>query len=161
MSPLESTVKKSIVVRAPVAQAFKVFTERFDAWWPRAHHIGKVEPFTAVLEGREGGRFYERGADGTECEWGRVLVYAPPTRVTLAWHLDPSFAYDPDPARASRVEVSFHDEGGGRTRVELVHSELERHGAGWEKLREGIGSAGGWPGILEAFAATAGAPAQP
>ena len=155
MSSPETAVKKSVVVNAPIAHAFKVFTERFDLWWPHTHHIGKVEPFTAILEGREGGRWYERGADGSECEWGRVLVYSPPTRVAVSWHLDASYAYDPDPAKASRVEVSFHDEGGGRTRVELVHSELERHGTGWEKLRDGVASTGGWGGIIERFAAAA------
>jgi uncharacterized protein YndB with AHSA1/START domain len=157
VSSPETTVRKSIIVNASPAQAFKVFTERFDAWWPRTHHIGKVEPFTGILEGREGGRWYERGADGSECEWGRVLVYSPPSRVALSWHLGPNFAYDPDPAKASRVEVSFHDEGGGRTRIELVHSQIERHGAGWEKIRESVGSAGGWGGVLEQFAMSAAA----
>jgi uncharacterized protein YndB with AHSA1/START domain len=155
MSQPETAVKKSVVVNAPIAHAFKVFTERFDLWWPRTHHIGKVEPFTAVLEAREGGRWYERGADGSECEWGRVLVYSPPTRLAVSWHLDGNYAYDPDPAKASRVEVSFHDEGAGRTRVELVHCELDRHGAGWEKVRDGVGSGGGWPAIMERFAGAA------
>ncbi len=155
MSSPEKSVKKCVVVNAPVAHAFKVFTERLDLWWPRTHHIGKVEPFTAILEGREGGRWYERGADGSECEWGRVLVYSPPTRVAFSWHLDANYAYDPDPAKASRVEVSFHDEGGDRTRVELVHSELDRHGPGWEKVRDSVGSTAGWGGIVERFAAAA------
>ncbi len=136
MSTPETAVKKSVVVNVPVEHAFKVFTERFDTWWPRTHHIGKSEPYTAIMEGREGGRWYERGADGSECDWGRVLVYSPPTRVAVSWHLDASYAYDPDPAKASRVEVSFHDDGGGRTRIELVHSQLDRHGPGWEKIRE-------------------------
>jgi uncharacterized protein YndB with AHSA1/START domain len=155
MSSSETAITKSIIVNAPVGQAFKVFTERFDLWWPRTHHIGKVEPFTAILEGREGGRWFERGADGSECEWGRVLVYSPPTRVAVSWHLDGNFSYDPDPAKASRVEVSFHDEGNGQTRVELVHSQLDRHGEGWEKLRESVGSPGGWGGILESFGGAA------
>jgi hypothetical protein len=151
MSTAETSVRKSIVVKAPVAHAFKVFTERFDAWWPRSHHIGKVEPYTAIMELREGGRWFERGADGSECEWGRVLVYSPPTRVAVSWHLGADFKYDPDTAKASRVEVIFHDEGNGTTRVELVHSQLDRHGAGWEKLRDSVGSQGGWTGILEQF----------
>jgi Activator of Hsp90 ATPase homolog 1-like protein len=155
MTPTQAAVKKSIVVNAPLAHAFKVFTEHFNQWWPRAHHIGKVEPYTAILEQREGGRWFERGADGSECEWGRVLVYSPPTRVTLSWHLDASYAYDPDPTRASRVEVSFHDEGAGRTRVELVHSQLDRHGTGWEKIRETMESPGAWAGTLEKFAVAA------
>ncbi|MGA3124045.1 MAG: SRPBCC family protein [Polyangiaceae bacterium] len=157
MNSLETSVRKSVVVNAPVAHAFKVFTERFDTWWPRTHHIGKVEPYTAIIEAREGGRWFERGADGSECDWGRVLVYSPPTLIAVSWHLDANYAYDPDPAKASRVEVAFHDEGNGKTRVELVHSQLDRHGAGWEKIRESVGSMGGWGGILEGFAKSAAA----
>jgi len=155
MTSTETSVRKSVVVNAPIAHAFKVFTERFDSWWPRTHHIGKVEPYTAILEPREGGRWFERGADGSECEWGRVLVYAPPKQVTVSWHLGPTYEYDPDPAKASRVEVNFHDEGNGKTRVELVHSGLERHGEGWEKLRDSVGSHGGWLGIMDNYAAAA------
>jgi uncharacterized protein YndB with AHSA1/START domain len=148
-----NSVRKSIVVHAPIAHAFDVFTARFDTWWPRAHHIGKVEPYTAIIEPREGGRWYERGADGSECDWGRVLAYSPPTRVVVAWHLGSDFTYDPDPSKASRVEVTFHDEGSGKTRVDLVHADLDRHGVGWERLRDGVGSDGGWPSIVAAFAA--------
>jgi uncharacterized protein YndB with AHSA1/START domain len=157
MSSPETSVRKSVIVKAPIARAFTVFTEQFNLWWPKTHHIGKVEPFTAILEPREGGRWFERGADGSECEWGKVLVYSPPTRVAVSWHLDATYAYDPDSSRASRVEVTFHDEGNGRTRVELVHSQLDRHGADWEKVRESVGSAGGWVGILERYAAIAAA----
>ena len=155
MTALETSVRKSILVNAPIAHAFKVFTESFDSWWPRTHHIGKVEPYTAILEPREGGRWFERGSDGSECDWGRVLAYSPPTRVAVSWHLDGTYAYDPDPAKASRVEVTFHDEGNGKTRVELVHSQLDRHGPGWEKIRDNVGSPGGWSGILEKYAAEA------
>ncbi|HXX48959.1 MAG TPA: SRPBCC family protein [Myxococcota bacterium] len=154
MSSAETEVRKSIVVDLPVGRAFELFTARFDLWWPRSHHIGKVEPFTAILEPREGGRWYERGADGSECDWGRVLAYSPPKHVAMSWHLNPGFGYDPDPARASRVDVSFYDEG-RRTRVELVHSQLDRHGPDWKKLRDSVGSQGGWPGILAEFAASA------
>jgi uncharacterized protein YndB with AHSA1/START domain len=150
----ETSVKKSVLVRAPLAHVFKVFTERLDTWWPRSHHIGKVEPYTAILEPREGGRWFERGADGSECDWGKVLVYSPPTRVAFSWHLGMDYAYDPDPSKASRVDVTFTDEAGA-TRVELVHSQLDRHGAGWEKLRDSVGSSGGWNGIMDAFATAA------
>ncbi len=156
MSSPETSVRKSVLVNAPIAHCFKVFTEQFNTWWPRGHHIGKSEPFTAFIEPREGGRYYERGADGSECDWGKVLVYSPPKQVSLAWHLDPTFTYNPDPAQASRVDVTFHDEGQGKTRVELVHSQLDRHGAGWQKLREGVGAPTGWNDIMEQFAAAAG-----
>ena len=154
MSGAETEVRKSVVVAVPVARAFELFTARFDLWWPRGHHIGKVEPFTAIIEPRAGGRWYERGADGSECDWGRVLVYAPPAHLALSWHLNPDFGYDPDPARASRVDVTFSDEG-GRTRVELVHSQLDRHGPDWKRLRAGVDSDGGWRGILAEFTAFA------
>jgi uncharacterized protein YndB with AHSA1/START domain len=153
----ETSVRKSVLVNAPIAHAFKVFTERFDSWWPHSHHIGKVEPFTVFLEPRVGGRWYERGVDGSECEWGRVLEYSPPKRVAVSWHLQPDWKYDPDPAKASRVEVTFHDEGNGKTRVELVHSQLDRHGPGWEALRDSVGSQGGWGGIVDMYAAAASA----
>jgi uncharacterized protein YndB with AHSA1/START domain len=159
MSSPETSVQKSVVVNAPIAHAFKLFTEHFDSWWPRTHHVGKVEPFRAVLELREGGRWFERGADGSECDWGRVLVYSPPTHLAVSWHLDSTFAYDPDPSRASRVEITFQDEGNGKTRVELVHSQLDRHSDGWEKVRESVGSPGGWGGIMDTFAAAAAAAA--
>src|SRR5262249_31202293 len=155
MNNPETTVSKSVVVNAPIAHAFKVFTERFDLWWPRTHHIGKSDLKAAVMEQREGGRWYEQGADGSECEWGRVLTYDPPKRVALSWHLTGAYGYDPDPAKASRVEVTFHDEGSGRTRVDLVHSNLDRHGDGWQKVKESVGAPGGWPLIVELFAKAA------
>ena len=151
----ETAVRKSVVVHAPIAHTFKVFTERFDTWWPRSHHIGKAEMREAILEARPGGRWFERGVDGSECDWGQVLEYAPPHRLALSWHLGCDFQYDPDPSKASRVEVTFSDEGNGRTRVELVHSQLERHGADWQKLRDSVSSNGGWGGIMEMFASAA------
>jgi len=153
--PPETSVRKSVLVNAPIAHAFKVFTEKFDTWWPRTHHIAKVEPFKAVLELRTGGRWYERGADGSECEWGRVLEFSPPTRVVFSWCIRPDFTVESDPSKASRVEVSFHEEGNTKTRVELVHTHLDRHGGDWEKLRDSVGSQGGWGGIMEMFASAA------
>jgi uncharacterized protein YndB with AHSA1/START domain len=151
MTSSDTSVSKTVIVNAPVEHVFEVFTERFDAWWPRSHKIGKADLQTAVLERREGGRWYERDVDGSECEWGRVLAYAPPSRIALSWHLTGNFSYDPDPARASRVDVAFHAETASRTRVELVHSQLDRHGEGWQKLREMVSSQGGWQTILEGF----------
>jgi uncharacterized protein YndB with AHSA1/START domain len=153
----ETVLRKSVLVHAPLKHVFDVFTAKFDSWWPRTHHIGKVEPYTTILEPRVGGRWFERGADGSECDWGRVLEYSPPARVTVSWHLGSDYTFDPDPAKASRVEVSFHDQGNGTTRVELVHSLLDRHGIGWEKVRVSVGSPGGWPGIMDGFAATVSA----
>ncbi|MEY2934848.1 MAG: hypothetical protein RL033_5597 [Pseudomonadota bacterium] len=150
-----TSVSKIFTVNTPIEHAFEVFTKRFNAWWPRSHKIGKGELQTAVLEQREGGRWYEIAVDGSECEWGVVLAYAPPARVALSWHIDPNFKYNPDPAQASRIDVTFHAESAQRTRVEFVHSALDRHGEGWERLREGISSPGGWPTMLDLFTAEA------
>ena len=109
----------------------------------------------AVLEPRLGGRWYERGVDGSECEWGRVLAWEPPRHVAVSWNIDGNFQYEADPERCSRVDVTFRADGPTRTRVELVHSEIERHGATAEALRDGVGSGGGWQSLLEAFAETA------
>jgi len=146
----ETTVRKSITVEAPIARAFDVFTTRLDTWWPRSHHIGGVEMAEAVIEPHAGGRWYERGVDGSECDWGKVLAFDPPGHVALSWHIDGEFKHDPD--NASRIDVRFTPESPGVTRVELVHSELDRHGATWRQLREGISGEGGWQGLLEQFA---------
>ncbi|MEO8181339.1 MAG: SRPBCC family protein [Deltaproteobacteria bacterium] len=151
----DNVVRKIVTVNAPIEHVFEVFTQRFDSWWPRTHKTGKSDLKTAVLEGREGGRWYERGSDGTECEWGVVLAFAPPARLALSWHLNGSFQYDPDPQKASRVDVSFHAETEHRTRVELVHSGFERHGAEAEKVRQIVASDGGWPLLLDGFLAAA------
>lgn len=146
-----TSVKKSIVVNVPIAHAFDVFTRRFDLWWPRSHHIGLSPMKQAVMEEREGGRWYEKGDDGSECEWGRVLAWSPPNKVALSWQINGAWQYEPDPSKGSRVEITFFDEGGGRTRVELEHSQLDRHGDDWMKLKESVGSDGGWSGLLEMF----------
>lgn len=155
MTQPETSVTKTIIVNVPVAHAFDVFTRRIDLWWPRTHHIGKAEMKEAVLEARAGGRWFERGVDGTECPWGVVLAWSPPTHVALSWQIDAKWQYEPDPAKGSRVDVRFSDLGDGRTRVELVHSHLDRHLDGWEQVKKSVSSEGGWAGILESFAASA------
>ena len=106
-------VKKSITVKASVEHAFEVFTDGFDSWWPRSHHIGKQPMVKAVIETRAGGRCFGREADGTECDWGRVLAWDPPHRFVLAWQIDPKWQYEPDLTKASEVEVRFTPEAGG------------------------------------------------
>ena len=156
MSSTETTFRTSVTVSAPIERAFSVFTDGFDSWWPRGHHIGTAEMDTAMVEPWVGGRWHERGVDGTECDWGRVLVWDPPHHVALSWHLNGAFAYDPDPDKASRVDVRFIAEGDSSTRVELEHSGLDRHGSDWTKLRDGISSEGGWTGLLAGYARIAG-----
>jgi uncharacterized protein YndB with AHSA1/START domain len=147
-----STVRKTLNVNVPVERAFAVFTEKMSAWWPATHHIAQ-QPFVEIeIERRKGGRWFERAADGTECDWGRVLAWEPPHRVAFAWHLQADWKFDPDPEKASEVEIRFFATDAGETRVELEHRNLERHGASWEQVRTSVDSPGGWTAILENFA---------
>lgn len=150
-----TSVAYSIVVPTGIEHAFAVFTEGFDRWWPHAHHIGQADVKETVLETTVGGRWYERGVDGSECDWGRVLDVDRPNRLLLSWHLQGDFRYDAEPARASEVEVRFTAQGPDHTRVAIEHRHLDRHGAGAEQVRTGISSPGGWPGLLELYAAAA------
>jgi uncharacterized protein YndB with AHSA1/START domain len=147
----ELEVRREITVNVAPERAFAFFTERFDAWWPRSHHIGAADLDEAIIEPRAGGRWYERGVDGSECDWGEVLAYEPPHRVMLSWHLNGEWAYDPDPAQASEVEVTFTPVGDG-TRVEIVHRGFERAGATAGALRDAVSREGGWGGLLKLFA---------
>ncbi|PTL86008.1 ATPase [Vitiosangium sp. GDMCC 1.1324] len=143
------SVKKEIVVEAPQERAFRVFTEGIGRWWPREHHIGKAELKEVVLEPRVGGRWFERGVDGSECLWGKVLVYEPPRRVVLAWQINAQWQYDE--TFSTEVEVLFSPEGPKRTRVELEHRDLERFGDQQETIRKAFESGGGWAGILAEY----------
>ena len=148
----EASVRTQIVVEAPIARAFSVFTEQFDRIKPREHNLLGVEIAETVFEPREGGRIYDRGVDGSECHWARVLAYEQPNRVVFSWDISPRWQIETDPDRASEVEVRFVSETPERTRVELEHRNLDRHGEGWESERDGVGSEGGWPLYLERFA---------
>ncbi|HWL97867.1 MAG TPA: SRPBCC family protein [Nocardioidaceae bacterium] len=149
-------VSVTVTVAAPLEKAFTVFTERFDTWWPYSHHLGNSDLEVAVLEPRVGGRWYERTTDGAECDWGTVLAWDPPGHVAMSWHIGPTWEAVDDPALASRVDVRFVAEAPGRTTVTLTHSELDRHGEGWESLRDSVGDTDGWARILESFTAVAG-----
>lgn len=145
-------VVKSTVVRASAAHAFAVFTGKFGAWWPLdSHHIGEAAAATAIIEPRAGGRWFERGVDGRECDWGRVLAWEPPTRLLLQWQLDSEFAFDPK--LHTEVEVRFIAEAADRTRVEIEHRLLERYGDQTERMRSAFDSERGWSGMLSCFAA--------
>ena len=141
------SVRKTITVKASQQRAFTVFTERFDTWWPREHHIGAADLAEAIIEPKVGGRYYERGVDGSECDWGQVLAYEPHDRLVLSWHLQGDWKYDPDPAKASEIEVLFVAEAPDRTRVELAHRHIERHDLA-EDVVTGIDSPSGWNGLL-------------
>lgn len=145
----EVSISRSVTVEVDQECAFTVFTQGFNTWWNPAHHIGEADLLEAVMEPREGGRWFERGVDGSECDWGRVLAWEPPSRVVLAWQLDADWKYDPD--LVTEVEVSFTAVGPSRTRVSLEHRNLECYGAAIERVRSSIGSEGGWTGLLERF----------
>jgi uncharacterized protein YndB with AHSA1/START domain len=146
-----AVVRKTLEVETGIERAFRVFTERMGEWWPKTHHIGKADFVAIVMEPRAGGRMFERSESGAECEWGTVLAWDPPRRVVFSWHLQPDWSFDADMARASEVEIRFTAEGEWRTRVELEHRNLERHGKDWRDLRTGLDSAGGWTQVLEGF----------
>ena len=138
-----TAVQTSIVVEAPVEVAFDVFTRDIGSWWPPEHHILQAELGEMVFELREGGDIFDRGVDGSECHWGRVLAYEPPNRVVFSWDVSPQWQIETDPERTSEVEVRFVADGPSRTRVELEHRNLERHGDGWEQMRDAVGSPDG------------------
>jgi uncharacterized protein YndB with AHSA1/START domain len=154
MSTAEETiVRKEIVVDVPVERAFRAFTENFDGVKPREHNLLAVEIAESVFEPRVGGRIYDRGVDGSECRWARVLAFDPPERIVFSWDISPTWRIETDPERSSEVEVRFIADGPERTRVELEHRNLERHGDGWPGLRGALESEGGWPLYLDRFAA--------
>lgn len=144
-----ATVRQQIIVDVPQDHAFTVFTEQFDGIKPRAYNLLAVDIDTTVFETRVGGHVYDRGVDGSECRWARVLRFEPPERFVISWDINPRWQIETDLARTSEVEVRFVPVGDNRTRVELEHRHLDRHGDGWQDYRAGL--AGGWPAFLENF----------
>ena len=151
-SATDTSIRTSITVDVPLERAFKVFTEDFDRIKPREHNLLRVDVAETVFERREGGRIYDRGVDGSECHWARVLAYEPPDRVVFSWDISPRWQIETDHEKTSEVEVRFTAEGDGRTRVDLEHRHLDRHADGWESARDGVAGADGWPLYLQRFA---------
>ncbi|HEU5472192.1 MAG TPA: SRPBCC family protein [Actinophytocola sp.] len=147
-----TAIRRTLIVNAPRDRAFVVFAERFGTWWPRDHHLGEADLAEAIIEPAAGGRLYERNVDGSEHDWGRVLVYEPPHRLVLAWHLQGDWKFNPDPAKASEVEVRFLAEGPDRTRVEFEHRHIERHDGAADVLR-GVDASNGWSDNLGRYVA--------
>jgi uncharacterized protein YndB with AHSA1/START domain len=147
-----TSVRSAVVVEASIERAFRVFTEDFDRVKPREHNILGVEIAQTVFEPRVGGRVYDRGVDGSECVWARVLAFEPPSRIAFSWDISPTWQLESDLERTSEVEVRFIAESAERTRVELEHRNLDRHGDGWEGERDAVGGDGGWPLYLQRFA---------
>ena len=154
-APATTSVHKSIVVDAPIDRAFHVFTQEMESWWPPDHHILDAPVAETVVEPRVGGRIVDRGTDGSECQWARVLAYEPPTLFVFSWDINLQWQIETDHERTSEVQVSFSPEGEARTRVDLEHRSLDRHGAGWERMRDAVGSPDGWGVGLGRFAEAA------
>ena len=147
-------IEGKTTVNVPVEQAFEVFTASFTAWWPHQYHIGQADVAEVILEPHEGGRWYERGVDGSECDWGRVLVWAPPRRLVFTWQINGAWQFDPDPDHASEIEVVFAEDGQGQTRVEVEHRHFDRLVDG-RSVHDAIRGGGGWALLLESYAKVA------
>jgi uncharacterized protein YndB with AHSA1/START domain len=145
-------VRKSVVVNTGLERAFALFVDRFDAIKPREHNLLAVPIAETVFEPRVGGRIYDKGVDGSRCDWARVLVYEPPSRVVFSWDIGPTWQLEADPARTSEVEVKFFAESADTTRVELEHRHLDRHGTGWRAVADGVDGDAGWPLYLHRYA---------
>ncbi|MGW1682498.1 SRPBCC family protein [Saccharopolyspora sp. NPDC002376] len=147
-----TVVRKEVVVNAPIERAFTVFTERFGDFKPPEHNLLQAEIAETVFEPHVGGHIFDRGADGSECRWARILTYEPPHRVVFSWDINPRWQIESDQEHTSEVEVRFIAEAAQRTRVELEHRELDRHGPGWQAVSDGVGGEGGWPVYLARYA---------
>jgi uncharacterized protein YndB with AHSA1/START domain len=145
----DTTVRQEITVDVPQARAFAVFVEQFDGIKPREFNLLPVDIEETVFEPRAGGSVYDRGVDGSVCRWARVLEFEPPERFVISWDIDARWQIETDPARTSEVELRFLPVGDAQTRVVLEHRHLDRHGEGWEAVRDGV--AGGWPAFLDNF----------
>jgi uncharacterized protein YndB with AHSA1/START domain len=151
-----ATVQRAITVPIAPAAAFALFTERLGDFKPPEHNLLPVPIVQTVLEPRVGGGIVDRGTDGSECRWARVLAFDPPDRLIFSWDIGPTWELEADPARSSEVEVRFVADGAASTRVEIEHRHLDRHGPGWEAMRDSVADDQGWPLYLERFAALAG-----
>jgi uncharacterized protein YndB with AHSA1/START domain len=148
-----AVIRRHIVVEAPLDKAFAVFTERLGDFKPPEHNLLTVPIAETVFEPRVGGHIYDRGTDGSECRWARVLAFEPPRRVVFSWDIGPTWQLETEVENASEVEVRFIADTPGRTRVELEHRNIDRHGPGWEAVADGVGHDQGWSLYLERYAA--------
>jgi uncharacterized protein YndB with AHSA1/START domain len=147
-----TSIRHEVVVEAPIERAFSVFTKAFGSFKPPEHNMLGVDIAETVFELTEGGSVYDKGVDGSECHWARVLAYDPPNRVVISWDIGPQWQIETDHAKTSEVDVQFIAEAPDRTRVELEHRNIDRHGDGWEAVREGVDANDGWPLYLRRFA---------
>jgi uncharacterized protein YndB with AHSA1/START domain len=151
--PGDEPIREAVTVPVPVDQAFAAFAD-LARWWPREYTWAADTLEDIGIEPREGGLCYERGPHSFTCHWGRVLAWEPPTRLVITWQIAPDRVPEPNPAKASEVEVRFHPAEPSGARVELEHRALARHGDGADAYRQGMASPAGWPHILGRYAAT-------
>ncbi|KXO98746.1 SRPBCC family protein [Tsukamurella pseudospumae] len=155
MTTTDTTVRTDIAVDVPLDYAYRIFTERFDEIKPREHNLLAVPIERTVLEPHVGGTIYDVGTDGSICTWARVLAVDPPNSLTISWDISPQWRIEDDLARTSEVEIRFTAESATRTRVQVEHRHLDRHGEGWEQAAAGIGGPNGWPVYLDRFRSVA------
>jgi Activator of Hsp90 ATPase homolog 1-like protein len=151
-------VVRSVSVPLSQARTFELFTARMTEFWPKEHSIGSSEIAEVVIEPRVGGRWFERGVDGSECPWGRVASWDPPRQVVLLWQVSANWQFDP--RFETEVEVTFTDESGDRTHVELRHRNLQRYGDRAEEMRAIFDDPKGWAGTLAGLVDLANAEKQ-
>jgi uncharacterized protein YndB with AHSA1/START domain len=158
--PRTRNVAHHVVVNAPIERAFAVFTGQFGDFKPREHNLLAVPIAETVFEPRVGGHIYDRGVDGSLCRWARILAYEPPRRVVFTWDIGPTWQLEADHSKTSEVEVRFTAESDERTRIDLEHRHLDRHGPGWESVAEGVDGDAGWPLYLDRYARLLGVEAR-
>jgi uncharacterized protein YndB with AHSA1/START domain len=145
----------TVTVGLPIDKAFEVFTASMTTWWPHEFHIGRVDVAEVVLEPGVGGRWFERGVDGSECDWGQVRLWEPPNRVVFTWQINGSFQFDPDPEHASEIDARFTADGPGQTTVDVEHRLFERL-VGGQAVKDTINGGGGWALLLATYAKSLG-----
>jgi uncharacterized protein YndB with AHSA1/START domain len=150
-APMIPPITGTVTVGVPIEKAFRVFTDSFNTWWPHEYHIGQADIAEVILEPREGGRWYERGVDGSECDWGRVLAWEPPHRLVFTWQINGQWQFDPDPGHASEIEVRFTADGPGQTTVDVEHRHFDRLDGG-QAIHGAITGGGGWTLLLDGYA---------
>jgi uncharacterized protein YndB with AHSA1/START domain len=147
-------VFRSVSLPLPQARAFELFTTRMTEFWPKEHSIGDAELAEVVLEPRRGGRWFERGIDGSECQWGRVAAWEPPRKIVLLWQIGADWRFDPE--FETEVELTFTEQGPDRSRLDLRHRNLQRYGDNTDQMLTLFDDPKGWTGTLTGFADLAG-----
>ncbi|UII31684.1 SRPBCC family protein [Fulvivirga ulvae] len=150
---VEDSVQRSITIEVTQQKAFEVFVNQFGKWWPAEYTWSHEVLDFITIESGEGGRCFERGPNGFECDWGRVIRYEPPYAISFTWQIGVNREPVPDPAKASIVEVRFGVED-SFTRVEVHHHSFSRHGKHWQRYVAGMASVRGWSWLLDKYEAS-------